>query len=83
MTYDEHMGSEARDILKQALALPSEERAALVEALGESLEPADDRLSPEWKAEIASRIAAVERGVSKLIPGDEVEAGILRSLSQV
>jgi putative addiction module component (TIGR02574 family) len=77
------MSSEARKILEQALALPSEERAALLEALGESLEPGDDTLSAEWKAEIESRIAAVERGESKLIPGDEVEARILRSLSQV
>lgn len=76
------MGSEARKILEQALALPAEERAALLEALGESLEPGDDTLSPEWKAEIESRIAAVERGESKLIPGDEVEARILQTLSR-
>jgi putative addiction module component (TIGR02574 family) len=77
------MGSAARKILEQALALPSEERSALLEALGESLEPGDDALSPEWKAEIESRIAAVERGEAKLIPGDEVEARILRSLAQI
>ena len=77
------MGSEARKILEQALALPSEERAALLEAIGESLEPDGEFLSPEWKAEIENRIAAVERGDSKLIPGDELEARILRSLRQV
>ncbi len=80
VAYNEVMGSEARKILQQALALPSEERAALLEALGESLEPGDDVLGPEWKAEIEKRIAAVERGESKLIPGDEVEARILESL---
>ncbi len=77
------MGSEARKILEQALALPSEERASLLEALGESLEPGNDTLSPEWKSEIESRIAAVERGESKLISGDEVEARLLQALSQV
>jgi putative addiction module component (TIGR02574 family) len=77
------MGSEGRTILERALPLPSEERAALLEALSESLEPGDDTLSPEWKAEIERRIAAVERGESKLIPGDEVEARILQSLRQV
>lgn len=76
------MGSEAQKLLEEALALPSEERAALLEALGESLEPSDDTLSPEWKTEIESRIAAVERGDSKLIPGDELEARILKSLTQ-
>lgn len=77
------MGSEARKILKQALALSSEERAAILEALGESLESGQQDLSPEWKAEVERRIAAVERGESKLIPGDEMEARILQSLNQV
>ena len=76
------MGSEARKILEQALALPSEERAAILEALGESLEPGEEVLNPEWKAEVERRIAAVERGESKLIPGDEVEERILKSFSR-
>ena len=75
------MGSEAKKILEQALALPSEERAALLEVLGESLEQGDDLLAPEWRDEIKCRIDAVERGESKLIPGDEVEARILASLT--
>jgi len=76
------MGAEARKILEQALALPEKEREELVAALSDSLSPEPVSLSPEWNAEIESRIAAVERGESKLIPGDEVEARILRSLSR-
>ncbi len=75
------MGSEAKKILGQALGLPSEERAALALALGESLEPREV-LSPEWNAEIEKRIAAVESGESQLIPGDELGARILESLKQ-
>lgn len=62
----------ARKILDDALALPAEERAALVDALSASLEPVD--LSPEWKDEIRRRIEAIERGEARLVPWDEVRA---------
>lgn len=75
--------STAKKILDEALSLPEDERAALVDALNESLEAPEDDLSPEWKAEIARRIAAVERGESRLIPGDEVEARIRETLSRI
>jgi len=77
------MRSEAQKILEQALTLPSEERAVLLQALSESLKPDDNALGTEWNAEIENRIAAVERGESTLIPGDEVEARILQSLDQI
>lgn len=74
------MTSATKKILEEALALPEEERAALVSALNESLETVADDLSPEWKAEIARRIEAVERGESRLIPWDEVETRIRDTL---
>jgi putative addiction module component (TIGR02574 family) len=55
---------------------------ALIDALADSI-VGDDDLSPEWKAEIARRIEAVERGESHLIPGDEVEARIRQTLSRI
>lgn len=75
--------STAKKILEQALALPEEEREALVDALAESLDRAQDDLSDAWKAEIARRIEAVERGESKLIEGDEVEARLRAALRRV
>jgi putative addiction module component (TIGR02574 family) len=77
------MTSATKKILEEALALPEDERAALVSALNESLETAADDLSPEWKAEIARRIEAVERGESRLIPWDEVEARIRETLRRI
>ena len=77
------MTAEAKKIFEQALALPEPERAALIDALADSIVGADDDLSPEWKAEIARRIEAVERGDSRLIPGDEVEARIRETLGRV
>ncbi|MBI2898396.1 MAG: addiction module protein [Deltaproteobacteria bacterium] len=73
------MTSAAKKILEDALALPDEERAALVDALSQSLELGEGELSPEWKAEIARRIEAVERGDSSVIPWEEVE-GRVRAL---
>jgi len=75
--------AEAKKIFEQALALPEPERAALIDALADSLQAVDEDLSPEWEAEIARRIDAVERGESTLIPGDEVEARIRRTLDGI
>ena len=77
------MTAEAKKIFEQALALPEPERAALIDALADSLQAVDEDLSPEWEAEIARRIDAVERGASTLIPGDEVEARIRRTLDGI
>ena len=77
------MTSATKKIPEDALALPEEQRATLVAALNESLETTEDDLTPEWKAEIARRIEAVERGDSRLIPGDEVEARIGKKLREI
>lgn len=69
------MTAAAKKIFAEALALPEQERVALMDALADSILGDDhDDLSPEWTAEVARRIEAVERGESRLIPGDEVEA---------
>ena len=77
------MTSTAKKILEQALSLPEDEREALVDALADSLERPPADLSDEWKAEIARRIDAVERGESKLIEADEVDARLRAALRRV
>lgn len=74
------MNATAKRILDEALSLPEEEREALIDALADSLERSQDELSEEWKAELARRIEAVERGDSELIEGDEVEARLRAAL---
>jgi putative addiction module component (TIGR02574 family) len=76
------VNTEAKKIFEQALALPEQDRMALIDALADSI-VGDDCLSPEWKAEIARRIEAFERGESHLIPGDEVEARIRQASSRI
>jgi putative addiction module component (TIGR02574 family) len=72
--------SEARKLLETALALPEDERAALVEALSDSFEFEPAELSPERRVEVGDRIAALEQGDVEAIPWSDVEARIRRTL---
>lgn len=76
------VAEELKQVLVQALALPEDDRFALIEALSESLSRDDEDLSPEWKSEIESRIAQVGRGEVELIPGEQVDAEIRALLAK-
>ena len=65
------------NILKQALRLPPEARAALAGSLIDSLdEPLDRDAESAWEAEIASRIREIDEGKVTLIPWAEARAKI-------
>ena len=65
------------DILKQALRLPPEARAALAGSLLESLdEPLDRDAESAWEAEVASRVREIDEGKVTLIPWAEARARI-------
>ncbi len=65
------------DILKQALKLTPEARAALAGSLLESLdEPLDRDAESAWEAEIASRIREIDEGKVTLISWAEARARI-------
>ena len=71
------MKESINDILKQALRLPPEARAALAGSLLESLdEPLDRDAESAWEAEVASRIREIDRGKVNLIPWAEARAKI-------
>lgn len=68
------MGSEARKILEDALALSPDERAALAYELLESLEAdRDPGFDKAWAAEITRRAERFRAGESKGIPFEEVK----------
>jgi putative addiction module component (TIGR02574 family) len=75
------MSREPSDILKEALALPVEARAAIADSLIESL---DSEIEPgayeEWEREIQRRIAEVEAGTAKTIPWSEARARVMSHL---
>jgi putative addiction module component (TIGR02574 family) len=68
------MTEKASDILKRALALPTEARAAIADSLLESLGegPADEDVEAAWSDEIQRRIEEIDSGKVQLIPYEEV-----------
>lgn len=69
------------DLKKKAAQLSDSERAELALSLIESLDgPADPDVEEAWRVEIERRMAEIDRGEVKLIPGDEVFARLRRRL---
>jgi putative addiction module component (TIGR02574 family) len=63
------MAEDVSEILKKALALPAEARAALAGSLLDSLDGTVDQAAEEqWNIEIARRIAELYSGKVKPIP---------------
>ena len=71
------MGNAIDKLLKEALLLPAEERASLVEKLLQSLNPPTeaevDRL---WVEEAERRVSQIGSGEVEVIPGEQVFAKI-------
>jgi hypothetical protein len=66
------MAPDLSRIISQALALPNEARAALAGALLESLgDTVDEKTEAEWAAEIARRIAELDRPEGKVLAWPE------------
>ena len=67
------MKRDAAEILKDALALPTEARAALAGSLLESLDTeVDEEAEAAWASEINRRVAELETGVLRPIPWADV-----------
>ena len=71
------MNQNISEILKEALKLPPEARAALAGTLIDSLEESVDRdAEAAWKVEIGLRLKEIDQGKVKLIPWAEARARI-------
>ena len=73
------MTQEVSELLKKALALPAEARAALAGSLLESLEDremdegsAEEGVEEAWAEEIKRRVDDIRSGRTKMIPYEEV-----------
>ncbi|HEV2946786.1 MAG TPA: addiction module protein [Gemmataceae bacterium] len=67
--------TEAVEQLKsQASNLSAPERAELAYFLLSSLEPVEEKVQEEWRAEIARRVAEIHKGSVSGRPADEVLA---------
>ncbi len=70
-----NMSEKAAALLKEALALPVEERAELATSLIDSLEPAVDiEVETAWQQEIARRLNDISAGKARMIPWEEVRS---------
>ena len=68
------MSRAAAELLTEALRLPTQERAALIEGLLESLdERPDERAEEAWEAEIKRRLEESDSGTAQPIPWDEAQ----------
>ncbi len=77
------MSPDVSELLKKALALPPEARAALAGSLLESLddEPAEDGVEAAWEEEIKRRIEDIDSGKVQMIPYEEVRRRLAALLS--
>jgi putative addiction module component (TIGR02574 family) len=76
------MSPEVSDLLKRALALPSDERAALANTLLDSLEPSHESVQEAWDEEVARRIADLKAGRAVTIPWEQLERELLAMVNE-
>src|SRR5579859_1336925 len=75
------MSRDAGEILKEALALPPEARAALADYLWDSLDPEVDADAEEaWRQEIKRRMVDLDSGAKAAVPWSEARAHLLAKL---
>ncbi len=73
----------SRTPAREALALPTEQRALLADRLVESLDAGEvSRLDQLWAGEAKRRRDEVRQGRVQTIPGDEALARVRRSLGR-
>ncbi len=66
------MSPEVSDLLKRALALPVDERAALANPLLDTRTSADKSVQEAWDAEVARRIEDLKAGKAVTVPWEEL-----------
>lgn len=66
------MTTDTRQILKEAMRLPANERASLADHLLSSLDQPDEHIDALWRKEVEDRINAYQSGKLKAVSLDEV-----------
>ena len=70
------------ELMDEAMSLPVELRAQLVDKLLKSLNPAQAEIDELWALEAEKRVADLEAGKVRPIPGEEVFEKIRKRLNQ-
>ena len=58
------------DLLAEAMVLPTEERASLVDSLLETLNPPESEIAGKWAALARRRLEVLRSGKAKAVPGE-------------
>jgi len=70
------------ELMDEAMSLPVELRAQLIDKLLKSLNPAQAEIDKLWAVEAEKRVADIESGKVQPIPGEEVFKKIKKRLHQ-
>lgn len=73
---------EAEELIQEAISLPVELRARLVDELLKSLNPSQADIDALWAAEAERRVNEIESGKVKPIPGEQVFEELRKRLGQ-
>jgi putative addiction module component (TIGR02574 family) len=76
------MSPEISELLKRALALPVDERAALANTLLDSLGGTDESVQEAWDEEVARRIADLKAGKAVTVPWDQLHRELLAMVNE-
>jgi len=60
------------DLISEAISLPVEERAMVVDSLLQSLNPPEADIDKQWAAVAKRRLSELRTGKVQAVPGDEV-----------
>jgi putative addiction module component (TIGR02574 family) len=76
------MSPEVSDLLRRALALPVDERAALANTLLDSLGATDHSIQEAWDEEVARRMEDLEAGKSVTVPWEELHRELVAMVNE-
>jgi putative addiction module component (TIGR02574 family) len=70
-----------RDLISEALSLPVEDRAMVVDSLLRSLNPPNSQIDEKWASVAKHRLEDLRSGRVGAVPGDEVFSRIWKRFS--
>jgi putative addiction module component (TIGR02574 family) len=76
------MSPEVSDLLKKALELPVEERAALANTLLDSLGTGDQSVQQAWDVEVARRMEDLKAGKAVTVPWEQLHRELLAMVNE-
>jgi putative addiction module component (TIGR02574 family) len=76
------MGPDVSEVLKRALELPFDERAALANSLLESIKGTDESVRDAWDAEVARRRADLKAGKTVTVPWEDLHRTLLAMVNE-